>query len=166
MFPEGKSPKVCLGNSDTVTPVAGVEFWALKDIQDTQSGHCPRRRISALVLRNLPTTILMSEDDLITLGLLLPAWPNHGEKWGTRIGDVPRTDFPADRKLTEKVFNMDTDVSLIPGFKEGRMPTCIKAICTMSVFKKSLTAEKRTKFKPATLPLSKGAKPTRRSKTC
>ena len=30
-FLEGKSSKVCLGNSETVTPVAGVEFWATKD---------------------------------------------------------------------------------------------------------------------------------------
>ena len=72
MFPEGKSPKVCLGNSDTVTPVAGVEFWAIKDTEDTNSGHLPRRIILASVLRNLPTTILMSGDDLITLGLLPP----------------------------------------------------------------------------------------------
>ena len=30
-FLEGKSSKVCLGKSETVTPVAGVEFWATKD---------------------------------------------------------------------------------------------------------------------------------------
>ena len=29
MFPEGKAPKVCLGNSDMVTLVAWVEFWRL-----------------------------------------------------------------------------------------------------------------------------------------
>ena len=120
MFPEGKAPKVCLGNSDTVTPVAGVEFWAVKDIQDTQPGHCPRRRISALVLRNLPTTILMSGDDLITLGLLPPAWPNHGDEWGTRTGDVPRTDFPADRNLTEKEVQTSTLLTSSLGDNPGQ----------------------------------------------
>ena len=176
-----------------------------------------KRRISALVLRNLSTTILVSGDDLITLGLLPPAWPNHGEEWGTRTGDFPRTDFPADRNLTEKevyknalltirlgdnlgqdghndnspgdpmeidddtselydskmaipdsVFDTETDVSLIPGFKESRLPNCIKAICNKyaSIFKKSLTTDKRTKFEAGTLPLIKGAKPTRRAKTC
>ena len=80
-FPEGRAPKVCLGNSDTVTPVAGVEFWATKDIdmEGEDTSHVPRRRISSLVLRNLPTTILMSGDDLIMLGMLPPEWPNHGE---------------------------------------------------------------------------------------
>ena len=70
--------------------------------------------------------------------------------------------------IPDLVFDTDTDVSLIPGFKEGRLPTRIKLICTKyaSVFKKSLKADKRTKFKPATLPLIKGAKPTRRSKKC
>ena len=38
MFPEGKAPKVCLGNSDMVTPVAEVEFFALKDVQETAPG--------------------------------------------------------------------------------------------------------------------------------
>ena len=78
-FPEGRAPKVCLRNSDTVTPVAGVEFWATKDMEGEAMGHVPRRRISALVLRDLPTTILMLGDDLIALGLLPPDWPNHVE---------------------------------------------------------------------------------------
>ena len=82
-FPEGKSPKVCLGNSDTVTPVAGVKFWATKDTEVEDGRWVPRRRISALVLRDLPTTILMSGDDLIALGLLPPDWPNHSGVWGT-----------------------------------------------------------------------------------
>ena len=120
MIPEGKAPKVCLGNSDNVTSVAGVEFWAVKDIQDTQPGHCPRRRISALVLRNLPTTILMSGDDLITLGLLPPAWPNRGEEWDTRVGDVPRTDFPADRNLTEKEVYTNALLTISLGDNSGR----------------------------------------------
>ena len=82
-FPEGKSPKVCLRNSDTVIPVAGVEFWATKDTKTEDGSWVPRRRISALVLRDLPTTILMSGDDLIALGLLPPDWPNHSGVWGT-----------------------------------------------------------------------------------
>ena len=76
-FPQGKSPKVCLGNSDTVTPVAGVEFWATKDTKLEDGAWVPRRKISALVLKNLPATILMSGDDLIALGFLPPDWPNH-----------------------------------------------------------------------------------------
>ena len=58
-FPEGRAPKVCLGNSDTVTPVAGVEFLATKHTEGEDTSHVPRKRISALVLRNFPTTILM-----------------------------------------------------------------------------------------------------------
>ena len=55
-FQEGKSLKVCLGNSEMVTPSAGVEFWATKDTENSQySDHPPRRKISALALRNLPT---------------------------------------------------------------------------------------------------------------
>ena len=101
-FPEGRAPKVCLGNSDTVTPVAGVEFWATKDMEGEVLSQVPRRRISALVLRDLPTTILMSGDDLIALRLLPPDWPNHGEGWNTTPDDPLKTSFPADRNLTEK----------------------------------------------------------------
>ena len=70
--------------------------------------------------------------------------------------------------IPDSVFDTDTDVNLNPGFNKGRLPPCIKAICTKyaSIFKKSLTADKWTKFKPATLPLIKGAKPTRRARTC
>ena len=194
-----------------------MEFWAVKDIKDTQPGQCPSRRISALVLRNLPTTILILGDDQITMGLLPPAWPNHGEELDTRTGDISRTDFLANRNLTNKdvytnalltislgdgpdqdghnndspgepmetdddtsdlyeskmaildsAFDTITDMNLISGFKEDRLVPCIKTICTeyASVFKKSLTEDKRTKLKPATLPLIKGAKPTRRAKTC
>ena len=101
-FPEGRALKVCLGNSDTVTPVAGVEFWATKDMEAGTENQVPRRRISALVLRDLPTTILMSGDDLIALGLLLPDWPNHRGAWSTAPEDTLKTSFPADRNLTEK----------------------------------------------------------------
>ena len=38
MFPEDKSPKFYLGNSETVTPIAGVEFWATKDTEDLVLG--------------------------------------------------------------------------------------------------------------------------------
>ena len=70
--------------------------------------------------------------------------------------------------IPDSVFDTDTDVNFIPGFAEGRLPPHIKAICAKyaSVFKKLLTADKRTKFKPAMLPLIKGAKPTRWAKTC
>ena len=96
-FPQGKSPKMCLGNSDMVTPVAGVEFWATKDTEMEDGGWVPRRKISALVLRNLPTTMLMSGDDLITLGLLPPDWPNHS---GAGTPD-PRTHSRPASRLTE-----------------------------------------------------------------
>ena len=43
----------------------------------------------------------MSGDDLITLGLLPPSWPNHGEEWKIATDDALRTDFPADRNLSE-----------------------------------------------------------------
>ena len=99
-FPQGKSPKVCLGNSDTVTPVAGVEFWATKDTKPEDGNWVPRRKISALVLRNLPTTILMSGDDLIALGLLPPDWPNHKGDWAPRPDDPLEANFPADRNLS------------------------------------------------------------------
>ena len=55
----------------------------------------------ALVLRNLPTTILMSGDDLISLGLLPPDWPNHKGDWGPHPNESTEVDFPADRNLTE-----------------------------------------------------------------
>ena len=70
--------------------------------------------------------------------------------------------------IPDSIFDTDTDVTLIPGFKEGRLARGIIEICTKyaSVFKKSLTAEKRTHFEPATLPLFEGAKPLRRAKGC
>ena len=70
--------------------------------------------------------------------------------------------------IPDSVFDTDTDVNSVPGFTEGRLPPRIKAICAKhgSVFTKLLTADKRTKFKPATLPLIKGAKPARRARTC
>ena len=85
-----------------VTPVAGVEFWATKDMEVGTKNWVPRRRISALVLRDLPTTILMSGDDLIALGFLPPDWPNHAGARGTVPEDTFKTSFPADRNLTEK----------------------------------------------------------------
>ena len=217
VFPEGKALRVCLGNSDMVTPGAAVNFWAVRDLKDANPGEHPRRKISALVLPKLPTTILISGDDLVSLCVLPPKWPNHGKEWGMRIGEPPRTDFPANGNLSEKevytnamlvlslgdgikttaenelaaeesmevdvdggelydskmaipdtVFDTDTDVSLIPGYKEGRLPPRIKAIYNKyaRVFKKSLTAHKRTAFKPATLPIKEGAKPSRRATTC
>ena len=63
LFQEGKSPMVCLGNSKMVAPSAGVEFWATKDTENSwYSERTHRRKISALVLRNLPTEVLMSGD--------------------------------------------------------------------------------------------------------
>ena len=100
-FPRGKSPQVCLGNSDIVTPVAEVEFWATKDTRSEDTVQVPRRKILALVLKNVPTTILMSGDDLISLGLLPPDWPNHREDWSPNSEDSTEGDFPADRNLTE-----------------------------------------------------------------
>ena len=44
-FPEVRAPKVCLGNSDTVIPVAGVDFWATKDMKGEVLSQVPRRRI-------------------------------------------------------------------------------------------------------------------------
>ena len=142
----------------------------------------------------------MSIDDLINLGLLPPAWPNHRKEWNPEPKRSPRMEFPANRNMTERevytnalltlslgegtleelgetepietdkeaidlynswmaildlIFDTDTDVTLIPGFKEGRLPRRIVSICTKyaSVFKKSHTANKRTNFETATLPL-------------
>ena len=213
-FQEGKSPMVCLGNSEMVAPSAGVEFWATKDTENSwYSERTQRRNISALVLRNLPTEVLMSGDDLINLGLLPPEWPNHREKRTTGPGKPPRTKFPPNKNMTERegytnalltlsfgegellesesdepmdtdeeiynlynsrmaipdaIFDTDTDVTLIPGFKEGKLPNSIIKICTKyaAVFKKSLTADKRTKLEPVVLQLSPGAKPARRAIGC
>ena len=76
--------------------------------------------------------------------------------------------YDSKMAIPDAVFDTDTDVSLIPGYKEGKLPPSIRAICDKyaRVFKKSLTADKRTAFKPATLPLKEGAKPSRRAKTC
>ena len=65
--------------------------------------------------------------------------------------------------IADSVFDADTDFSSIPGLVEGKLPPRIKAICKKygSVFSKSLTADKQTKFKPASLPLIKGAKTSR-----
>ena len=102
-FQDGKSTKVRLGNSEMFTPMAGVEFSVTKDTEYSQySNYPPRRKISALVLRNLPTTVLMLGNDLINLGLLPPAWPNHGEGWSAGAGETLNTNFPADRNMTEK----------------------------------------------------------------
>ena len=70
--------------------------------------------------------------------------------------------------IPDSVFNTDTDVTLIPGFKEGSLPHRIKDICVKYewVFRKSFTAEKRTHFESATLPLIIGAKPARRAGGC
>ena len=70
--------------------------------------------------------------------------------------------------IPDSVFDTDTDVKSIPGFVEGKLPPRIKAICKKygSVFRTLLTADKHTKFKPATLPLIKEAKPSRRARTC
>ena len=80
------------------------------------------------------------------------------------MGDL----YDSKMAIPDSVFDTDTDESLIPGFKEGRLPPCIKAICTKyaRVLKKSLTADKGTAFEPAMLPIIQGAKPIRRAKTC
>ena len=59
--------------------------------------------------------------------------------------------------IPDSVFNADTDVRSIPGLTEGKLPPRIKAVCEKygSVFSKSLTADKHTKFKPESLPLIK-----------
>ena len=54
MFQEGRAPKVCLGNSDMVSPDAEVEFWAVQDALYPKPGQHPRRKISALVFRKFP----------------------------------------------------------------------------------------------------------------
>ena len=119
-FQEGKSPMVCLGNSEMVAPSAGVEFWATKDTENSRySERTPRQKISALVPRNLPTELLMSGDDLINLGLLPPEWPNHGEKWTTGPGKPPRTEFPADKNMTER--EVYTNALITLSFGEGEL---------------------------------------------
>ena len=202
----------CLGNSEMVAPSAGVEFWVTKDTENSRySDRAPRWNMLALVLMNLPTEVLMLGDDLINLGLLPLAWPNHGKEWNAGPGKPPRTEFPANRNMTERevytnalltlsledgdmpgvnepmetdddtidlynsrkaipdpIFDTDTNVTVIPGFKEGKLPRRISNICTkyVAVFKKSLTADKRTKFEPATVPLIERAKPSRRAPGC
>ena len=43
-FQEGKSPMVCLGNSEMVALAAGVEFWATKDTENSRySEKTPQR---------------------------------------------------------------------------------------------------------------------------
>ena len=114
-FPGGRPPKVKLGNSDTVTPVAAVNFWAVKDVEGAKPGEYPMRNILALVLRKLPTTILMSGGDLVSLGVLPPNWPNPEKEWGVRMEEPPRSDFPANRDLTEKEVYTNTMLSLSLG---------------------------------------------------
>ena len=85
--------------------------------------------------------------------------------------DDERPDFYNSRMaLPDVIFDTDTDtdVTLIPGFKEGGLPDCISKACTKyaSVFMKSLTMDKRTKFEPVILPLSPGAKPAKRVTGC
>ena len=119
-FQEGKSPMVCLGNSEMVAPLAGVEFWATKDTENSRySERTPRQKISALFLRNLPTEVLMSGDDLNNLGLVPPEWPDHGEEWTTGPGKPPRTEFPANRKMMER--EVYTNALLTLSFGEGEL---------------------------------------------
>ena len=61
--------------------------------------------------------------------------------------------------IPDAIFDTDTDITLIPGFREGKLPRHIINICTKYAagFKKSLMAGKRTKFEPATLPLIDGS---------
>ena len=83
--------------------------------------------------------------------------------------DDERPNFYNSRMaLPDAIFDTETVVTLIPGFKEGKLPDCIRKACTKyaSVFMKSLTADKRTKFEPAILPLSPGAKPAKRTTGC
>ena len=70
--------------------------------------------------------------------------------------------------IPDSIFDADTCVRSIPGLAEGKLPPRVRAICKKygSVFSKSLTADKHTRFKPASLPLIKGAKPSRRAKGC
>ena len=78
------------------------------------------------------------------------------------VTDEELPDFYNSRMaVPNAIFGTDTDVTLIPGFKEGRSRSRIRKVCT-----KSLTADKRTKFEPAVLPLSPGAKPARRAIGC
>ena len=48
-----------------------------------------KRLLDSHTLQSQMRTFKEVGDDLITLGLLPPAWPNHGEEWGTRAGDAP-----------------------------------------------------------------------------
>ena len=137
-----------------------MEFWATKDTENSRySERTTRRKISALVLRNLPTELLMSGDDFINLGLLPPNWPNHGSEWANPT-EQPLREFPANKNMTERevytdalltlsfgqgetdepmetdderpdfyksrmaildaIFDTDTAVTLIPGFKEDK----------------------------------------------
>ena len=53
--------------------------------------------------------------------------------------------------IPDAVFSTDTCVNSIPGLAEGKLPPRVRSICEKyaSVFSKSLTADKHTKFKPA-----------------
>ena len=68
-----------------------------------------------MVLRNLPTTVLMSVDDLINLGLLPPVWPNHGKGWSAGAGEPHKMDFPAGRNMTQKEVYKNTLLTISLG---------------------------------------------------
>ena len=93
-FQEGKSPMVCLGNSE----------------------------ILALVLRNLPTEQLMSGDDLLNLGLLPPNWPNHGSEW-TNPTEQPLREFPANKNMTEREVYINALLTISYGQGETDEPS-------------------------------------------
>ena len=114
----------------------------------------------------------MYTNGLLTLSLGDGSQPKDGDKYSMEEPMDKDADkgknYYSKKAISDSVFETDTDESIILGFKEGRLPPCIKSICTkyVLVFKKSLTADKQTKFKPATMPIIQGAKPTRRAKTC
>ena len=63
--------------------------------------------------------------------------------------------------LPNQLFQKDTDVSLILGFNNGKLPPSIRDILEFyqEVFTKSLTPEKRTAFDPVSLPNIHGKPP-------
>ena len=54
--------------------------------------------------------------------------------------------YDSKMAIPNSVFDADNDVTINPGFKEGRLPPCIKKICTKyaSVFTKSLTSARKS----------------------
>ena len=146
---------VCLGNSEMVAPLAGVEFWATKD---TEKFPANRNMMERKVYTNALLTLSFGEGD--------PVDPEMDKPMG--MEEEAFNLYNSRMAIPDAIFDTDMDVTIIPGFKEGALPRRIINICTeyAAVFKKSLTADKRTKFKPATLPLIAGARPSRRPTGC